>query len=68
MLDGFFLWLGVGMILGLLYAVIRYGVPVIIVGICVIACIMRDCTGAFVEGFRRGGYTEGTDRPGQSSI
>jgi len=51
LLDGFFLRLGVGMTPGLLYAVIRYGMPVLIAGICVIGRIRRDCTEAFVEGF-----------------
>ena len=58
LLDGFFLWLGVGMTPGLLYAVIRYGLPVLIAGICIVARIIRDCTGAFFEGFRQGGVTK----------
>lgn len=46
------------MTLGLLYAVIRYGLPVLIAGICIVARIIRDCTGAFFEGFRQGGVTK----------
>ncbi len=54
MLNGFFLCLGVGMALGLLYALIRYGIPVLAMGVTVILGIVRDCIGAFVKGFREG--------------
>lgn len=53
-LGSFFLWLGIGMVLGLVYAVIRYGVPVLVTGVAVIFGIARDCSKAFVKGLREG--------------
>lgn len=50
-LSGFFVWLGIGMSLGLLYALIKYGAPVFLMGIAVVLSIIFDCAKAFARGF-----------------
>jgi|GEM_PF-5736882 hypothetical protein len=53
-LGSVFLWFGIGMALGLVYAVIRYGVPILVMGVAVIFGIARDCSKAFAKGFWEG--------------